>query len=87
MTASSSSTTKRSAILASLFACAPRALVLCVWLSDMASRGPGPTGPLFPPKGRGLRPRSRSHMRKQPNGTPGKKPSAPSVKVRLGRKQ
>jgi len=25
-------------------------------------------------------------MPKQPNGTPGKKPPAPSVKVRLGRK-
>jgi hypothetical protein len=26
------------------------ALAYCVWLSDMASRGPGPTDPLLPPQ-------------------------------------
>jgi hypothetical protein len=31
------------------------ALALCVWLSDMASRGPGPPDLLLPREGRGLR--------------------------------
>src|SRR5215470_13669512 len=41
---------------------------------------------MLPQKDRGLRFDSTPHMPKQPNGTPGKKPPAPSVKVRMGRK-
>jgi hypothetical protein len=53
---------------------------------DRRSRGPGSTASST--RGPGLRHSLGSSMPKQhqPNGTPGKKPPAPSVKVRLGRK-
>lgn len=52
-----------------------RAVVEC------ASRRPGPTDPLLPPEGRGLK--LWSPMPNPPNGTPAKKPPAPSLKLRL----
>jgi hypothetical protein len=48
------------------------ALVYCVWLSDVALRGPGPSSCLFP-WGPGPQPVILVPIPKQPNGTPGKK--------------
>jgi hypothetical protein len=56
-----------------------------VWLTSLTRPRP------FPPETASKRAGASEHdlgppMPKQPNGTPGKKPPAPSVKVRLGRK-
>jgi hypothetical protein len=53
-------------------------------ISPGALRGPGPTASL-PLSGRGFDGILAPYMPKQPNGTPGKKPPAPSVEARLGR--